>query len=529
MSESVKIEIFGPFQVMGPNNVDLTPRSAKACGLLAMLALANGRMRGRRWLEEHLWSTRDVEQAKGSCRQVLSEIRKTLGEFGHVVNADRRSIWLDECVEIAIDTSRGEFLENIAIKDDAFRGWRDKEAAVREHRGRPSIGLLSNDIGRVTTALNITCGSSHQQGSKHAIIGEAIAGRIADGITQQIRAWKLSGHHLQVPRTSHMDVEVISDVIEDSGVSLVITKVVHAETGQVIHSASCKYAGPSTSLIDSVELAQSTFDTVEAVVGQLPIALGTENAASKSAALGRLALHRMFTYDSSALTEADNMLSMAYEVDENSLFLAWRGLLKMIQSIELTHGNMVELRETATELTQRALDTTPDNTMVHSLVALTRLVLFGDAGSLSLAAERAVKVNPNDPFSLQALSAAKLLAGDTEESYRLSHHSRKIVSHSKFQHWWDVHHCTVCAAAGHIDEAILVGEAASKNAPSRPIHRHLLALYASKDQLDKANDMKWKLRQLEPDFSLDKMVRDPDYPVRTLRKTGLLKNVEKLI
>ena len=123
-----------------------------------------------------------------------------------------------------------------------------------------------------------------------------------------------------------------------------------------------------------------------------------------------------------------------------------------------------------------------------------------------------------------------MLAGQGEEAYRMSSMGRSFASASAFRHWWDAHHATVCVATGRLPEAIAAAEAASFGAPSlRPAYRYLISLYAQRGDLDRANLMKERLEGLEPGFSLDRMLADPDYPVRTLRATGLLKEIRKLL
>lgn len=63
VTKLIKIQTVGPFSVRGPNDEDLTPNGAKACALLAILALTDEKSRPRRFLEEKLWSSRAPEQA----------------------------------------------------------------------------------------------------------------------------------------------------------------------------------------------------------------------------------------------------------------------------------------------------------------------------------------------------------------------------------------------------------------------------------------------------------------------------------
>ena len=90
--------------------------------------------------------------------------------------------------------------------------------------------------------------------------------------------------------------------------------------------------------------------------------------------------------------------------------------------------------------------------------------------------------------------------------------------------------CIIAIACNRAQEAIEAGEAAARSAPlSRPAHRHLLALYALDGQLDKAQATAVKLAKIEPGFTLDQIVNDESYPVRTLRRNGLLEPIRALL
>ena len=73
-------------------------------------------------------------------------------------------------------------------------------------------------------------------------------------------------------------------------------------------------------------------------MAKLPHMLGLGRAATKSAALGQLALHRMFSFDEGLLAQADRLIEQAWEIEDNPVHLAWRtlratGLLKEIRKL----------------------------------------------------------------------------------------------------------------------------------------------------------------------------------------------------
>lgn len=147
------IRLMGQFQVSDADGQDHTPRGAKSRALLAMLCRTQGHCRPRRWLESRLWSDRGQEQASGSLRQALSELRKALGPLAGHLNCDRDSVGLTgfatdldrdpEAARLALTGGR-EFLEGIDIIDPAFAAWLAEERL----RVAVELGETQKSVGR---------------------------------------------------------------------------------------------------------------------------------------------------------------------------------------------------------------------------------------------------------------------------------------------------------------------------------------------------------------------------------------------
>ncbi|NJO35041.1 MAG: hypothetical protein HC869_19935 [Rhodospirillales bacterium] len=139
-----RFHLLGPprFQTVAGDPVAI--RSRKGTGLLACLALADGRPVGRDHLCALLWSDRQTAQARGSLRQLLVDLRQDFGDASHVLDTatdgalsfreaavvsdvaefqrlrqadDRQSL------EQAFALRRGQFIEGLAPEDAAFADW----------------------------------------------------------------------------------------------------------------------------------------------------------------------------------------------------------------------------------------------------------------------------------------------------------------------------------------------------------------------------------------------------------------------
>lgn len=131
------IQMIGMFKVSDSSGQDRTPRGMKSRALLALLCQTPGHRRPRRWLEQRLWSDRGQEQASGSLRQALTELRKALGPLAVQLTSDRDSVALEgfstDLSDIAATrdalAAGREFLEGIDILDPAFNLWLLEERA----------------------------------------------------------------------------------------------------------------------------------------------------------------------------------------------------------------------------------------------------------------------------------------------------------------------------------------------------------------------------------------------------------------
>ncbi|HJT13052.1 MAG TPA: BTAD domain-containing putative transcriptional regulator [Dongiaceae bacterium] len=138
------------FQLLGPPKFQtvagdpVTVRSRKGTGLLACLALADGKPVGRDHLCALLWSDRQTAQARGSLRQLLVDLRQDFGQASHVLDtaADGAISFREAAVvsdvaefqrlrqaddrqslEQAFALRRGQFIEGLAPEDAAFADW----------------------------------------------------------------------------------------------------------------------------------------------------------------------------------------------------------------------------------------------------------------------------------------------------------------------------------------------------------------------------------------------------------------------
>ena len=138
----LSLNVFGQLRIGDPDGNDRAPRSAKARGLLALLATAPHYSRSRIWLQDKLWSDRDARKGSDSLRQTLVEIRKAFGPYQEILQADREKVALDPSrfkVSYRLVESLGDWgdeqdaFAGIDIPDPEFEDWiRDTRLSLAE-------------------------------------------------------------------------------------------------------------------------------------------------------------------------------------------------------------------------------------------------------------------------------------------------------------------------------------------------------------------------------------------------------------
>ncbi|WP_419408701.1 transcriptional regulator [Primorskyibacter sp. 2E107] len=487
--------------------------------------------RPRRWLEDKLWSTFGPEQASANLRQALSKLRTALGPCGALLQADRTTVSLERS-KVSVDMldemlavdERIELLQGLDVRDPEFEEWLRMERAELETR-------ISRARPVPATGILINCQSVSDGTVQEAIMGEVLANQVGENISEQIRAWRQSQNTPEL--AEHMpaaDVSVTSQLLRDDTGHSIFIKAVHQSSGRILYS-KLQHVDRLNDILETHEdIGKTVFEAADQIIGKLPQVLDGGRPEARATALSRLGLYRMFSFERSALREAYGLMTQAYDHDQNGIYLAWTALIRTIQIVELAEGDPEALREEAVDLHYRAMELGADNALVQALAGKIRGTALRDGAGFFELAKRAVERNPANAIAWNSLAEAHLFAGNHEAALSASKRASYIASTSPFKHWWDTGRCLIAIACNKPDEAIEAGEAATRSAPlSRPAHRQLLALYAMKGQLEKAQAVADKLTKIEPGFSLDRIVNDGTYPVTTLRNNGMLEPIRALL
>ncbi len=516
-----EMSLFGRFRFESPDGKDLAPNSAKSQAILALLATSETGSRGRLWLQNKLWPDRPREKSAVSLRQALSEIRRALGEFGTLLDADRRSVKLVLDALLLVPAGENEeFLEGIALidGDHELPDWLSRER-FKADLAMPSV-LLANTSRRPERPTIIFVTKSQDKNHLQLIediFVDCVVRSLRETLTVDVRVGDAASHPKDAFR-----VEVQAYTVDRARVGL-RARINQGASTELIWAGMTSTQLHGAPPVEDLEVVSLGNQLIDALADALTIRVEDTADVRDANLLIRLAVRRIFQMRPDALSEADKMLEQAFDLSPRALALAWRAQLRVIQEVERHPDRSDGLDEEARAFCKHAMELEPLNSMVLATVANTRLVLDDDVSACNELARRSVNLNPANPLAWDSLSTAKLYAGQLSEAHALAVRAQRISVGSPFGFWWDMGRCLTAALTGRGEEALKLAEAAHAMSPDfRPPLRYLTALYASADRPEAAVRVANRLRKLEPDFSFERMANDAHYPISPLRWSGLL-------
>ncbi|MBS0565715.1 MAG: tetratricopeptide repeat protein [Proteobacteria bacterium] len=533
MDAALYARLVGILSLRDARGRDCTPRGAKTRGLVALLALTPDRRRPRRWIEARLWSDRGPDQASGSLRQALVELRTALGDSAGQVRTDREFVAVEglrtdieddpRTAEAELAAGR-ELLEGIDVRDQAFEAW------LREQRSR-----LAGRAGRMIAA---PAGAAQQRSGVPLLIragevpggyGGFVALALADAIGGLVSDFALvdvfgpNGATVQLG-PDQRGLILSLDAAEADGRLHLLVNLCASRTGQALWSRRAALPLHQQELLTQGEFPGIVFEAAEAAMNALPKVAGSDTAEHQAGGLVARAVREMFTFEDSRLRLADQLLHDAARLAPEPHVFAWHSILAQIMAIERTEADRARLSGEADMFARKAMEGAPNNALVLSLISQVQVMLHGNVEAGTALARDAIQLNPNNAFGYAAKAGA-LLRGDRPDlALAAAQQGMALASRSGYLQWWEALAGLAHVSLGNFQSAIELFEAAHARAPHfRSPLRHLLFLYLQSGQTAKAVRVLDELKAIEPDFSFELIRDDPDYPAGTLRRVELLR------
>lgn len=510
----LKITLYGRFRVEDETGSDLTPTGTKTQALLALVASSPSLDRSRTWLQDKLWSDRGPEQGSASLRQALSELRKTLGKRASLLITNRQRVRLDtdRIVLSGVDGSDSEFLEGIDCRDPEFNHWLTSKRAAGGMANSPAAPPAVRTVKRQQVLFLCNGGAPTAPRFVEDTFVETVSKSIQDLLNVEILN--------KLPDESEPGLLIVNVHAVTTNTDEVVLRVVveDVDAHRRVWSDAAKAGSVDALMNTDVQVLNLSNRLVATLTEVILRGRAGSNGDPNANLLALLAHRKMFSMDVVALSEADEMLQTAFEIEERAVFRAWLAQLYCIQFVERAGADLQELGDRSGEMCAYALEADPANSNVLCAAANAKVVLQKNYTLGAELAAMSVRADKANPYGWWALSAASLYLGRLKAAHNAASNAQRLGAGTKERYWTDFQRSLTAATLGRTREAIRYGELASALAPSfRPPLRYLVGLYSRVGDQEKLQRAATKLQRLEPDFSIERLISDPHYPASILR------------
>jgi tetratricopeptide (TPR) repeat protein len=524
----LKLNALGRLTLTDDRGRDFAPLGSKARGAMTLLATAPEYTRTRAWLQKQLWSDRAPEQAAGSLRAALSEIRRALGPHRHILVASRHAITLDPAeLSVVCETPGGlaqtgsvQAFEDVEVHDRAF------ERTIRELR-RDVLERWSRQRRAAHRHKHIVLIRSDARGTPAADVGaRLLQNRILSALRQiddleilsSDTSEDASGAGPQSgPPQAMLVIRLLSVALKDD-----VFLSCEIRNGRRLWSDNVNVPGAIGAMYESAELDRLALRTVEQATDAFVDADTIAGADACAFTLAREARGLFFRLDKSSLLNADRLFSRAFEIEPRGRHLVWRSFLRNAAFFQ--HRSMSFLDEAVpiTELALEALRHSPDDAIVQTISSQIDYVHQGNLRTPLVMAQRGVERDPTDPLGWALLSNALSTNGKVEEGYSTALRALELTKHSPFQFYFEHFACMAAAALGQYEQALLHARTALLFRPDFvSTRRYEVALNLYGDDVPQLGQAVRALQRQEPDFTPATLL-NPGYPVNTLRRLPLM-------
>lgn len=519
----LRARLVGPFALLRPDGARIEIPHAKNRALLALLLAAPGRERSRRWLEATLWSDRGEKEASQSLRTALSALRRALGDHKAVIASDRHTVRLIEggvvgdIEDATLREGDPDILEGLDIRDEAFEAWLTafrRECDVKRIGAAPApkaapakprliVGCISPGATRIEEYIAEAL-LNYVDRSLCDTLGER-----AQLVFAPARA---GGHALTLRATA----------VEDGDLARMSLRLEDAVTQRRIWDGRASLKHRDALALESRELLRLAHGAASAVIGTVPSIDHVDEDGRRQALLSR-AVREMFTFDPAKLQLADGLIQAAANGDPRPIHLAWRALLFQFILAERAHNDLDTIRARSAAFARAALEGAPDNAEVAAICSVVIQLIDGGSRVGKALAQRAISENPSNVIGYAGLTVSLLRDDRPEEAMRVAERALSIASTSPMHPWFEMFRSLAALSCENYEAASESAEIARVSAPQfRPPLRHLYALHLRDRNYGLAEGVATKLRNSEPDFSMQRMRDDVAYPAATLRASPLI-------
>ena len=537
MNGKLKIFLLGAMRVIDADGRDVTPRSATAQGLLAILAVSAGQPWNRSALQDLLWSDRGHGHGRDSLKKALRDLRKILNAAGgEVLRLDAGRVWLDMSrvsVDVFEPSERGaasmlsskEFLSGIDVRDPQFEEWLRETRSAFERHGADRI---AQDYWHMTRRRVHIALLPPKCQSRDAVV--------------QARAEMLLNRVLLTLK--HYDVYKVHDLRSREGADFrggdftIGCGALSADDSEIVLSLICRRTvdgevvwGGTYGIPRGPGDADLHSGLVSEIVESLNDSLfrrsdGGDSDRHVAARFAMDGIDRIFSLSKADLKRSAASLRRAVELDPRSTYYAWYAFLATFRLEDTKGKDLPELVEHGVALARRAMEIDPLNPLTRSILTHVYSFLLRDFGQAELLIAPLDRSTPELPMFHQSRALLNFYTGRLDQAEFHAGRARVLGGMSPNAYAFATTQAMVALAKGQADASIRFGREAlclqaGRERVFEPTLRYLAAAYACSGDRPAALKTLADIKAQSPDFSIESM-RAAEFPIPSERARKVL-------
>jgi hypothetical protein len=557
---ALRLYVVGAFCLRDGEGRAIVVRSRKAQAMLALLALSPRGTRSRVWLRDKLWSGSDERRSSTCLRQTLFELRRDLGTLAdtalrvsaHEIALNLQTVWIDHRAvrddPVAFRryglSAESELLEGIDIADPEFEDWLMLERSAWADRAEELARLPAERAPRHDTE-DAPAVPAVPPVSSIAILrsilhgGDALCAPLADRVIEGIAAGLLELSRVDVLdlREHAADIETLVKSAETEfycrlrllrvGDNVTLTLLVHRVSRMALEwSQSIQCRMDDLVAYDGLMLqgfiAQCT-DRLSQTLLEHDGGAGSSNAALRS---GYAALNLIFRLDEDALGRARDLLHIEDRDVLQDALGAYIASFSVGENLGmLTDQDRGELHRMATA----RLQANPFNSVALACFGHVLGYVFQDHDAAAHLLERAVRLNPAQPFAWDHYALHKLYAGNPGAARAAAERAVSLGAYSPLAYSFETTLAMAATLEGDYDRAVQAGRSALQKQPKfNATKRYLMVAHAARGERQRAEALRDSLLAADPEI-VHPDVREARYGRHVLRgNAGFVRQLENL-
>jgi TolB-like protein len=416
----LRLTLFGSFALTQADGEAIPIKSRRARALLAYLALSPQMTRSREEIMALLWSERAETQARGSLRQVLTGLRKDLGDAAQALKADVDKVSLVPGQIAIAETQGGELLAGFHLNDPAFEEWLRDERQARV--GAPQAEV---DLSPEAPDIAVLPFDTSPADPEHQAFSDGITEDIVTELTRfrefMVYAPWSSFHDPGDEMTTEeigrkLDVDyVVEGSVRHAGGRVRITAMLF-DLETVNHVWVQRYDRKLEDIFDvQEEVAREVSTAVAIKVESDACALAAARKPEQRTALDHVLLGERAQQRDWNAQDALSYYEAALRADPNCA-RAYANLANWHScSGQTLFADMDQARDLTRELAEKALSLQPGDALVLAIVA-DAYASIGDFTAARQCLDKALALNPNHHAVMGFAASTLPWLGEVEEA-----------------------------------------------------------------------------------------------------------------